>query len=204
MGDSRLFHTPATPVPVLQRQDEFARLLALYRERRPRRVVEVGTYHGGTLYHWLRNAAPGAVVVSLDSYTTGVDNRALYDAWRPPGVTLHALAGDSRDPALAAQVRDLVGEADWLFIDAGHFEPEVRGDYALYAPLVADSGVIVLHDILDHPAHPELQVWRLWRDIRASGARTEEIISDPNQDDCGIGVQYVGAADENPAKPGAD
>jgi len=68
-----------TPVPVLQNQSELAELIALYRDRKPKRTLEVGTYHGGTLYHWLRHAPRGATVVSVDSYTVpGVDNRHLY------------------------------------------------------------------------------------------------------------------------------
>jgi len=93
-----------SPVPILQNSVEFAAMLDLYRAAAPKRVLEIGTYHGGTLYHWLQNATDGATIVTVDSYRTGVDNRDLYPHWTPDGVTLHVIDGDSRDPNTVAQV----------------------------------------------------------------------------------------------------
>ena len=47
---------PPTPVPIFQWEREFEVLLELYRRETPAAVLEIGTYHGGTLFHWLRNA----------------------------------------------------------------------------------------------------------------------------------------------------
>jgi cephalosporin hydroxylase len=64
---------PPSPVPILQREAEFSVLLELYRRLEPLKVLEIGTYHGGTLYHWLQNGSAD-LIVSLDSYAVGVDN----------------------------------------------------------------------------------------------------------------------------------
>src|SRR3990167_10103182 len=117
---------PAAPVQIFQHEAEFSALLDLYRERKPRRVLEIGSYHGGTLYHWLTNAQPGAFVVSLDTYTAA-DNRHLYAGWVPDEVTLRVVRGDSRDALIVETVRDFA-PYDWLFIDAGHWYPEVKSD----------------------------------------------------------------------------
>ena len=37
---------------------------------------------------------------------------------------------------------------DFLFIDAGHLEANVREDYLTYAPLVRNGGIIAIHDAL--------------------------------------------------------
>lgn len=180
-------HTLETPVPLFQHEREFAPLLDLYREREPRRVLEIGTYHGGTLYHWLRYAAPGAVVVSIDSYAVGVDNRALYDSWAPETVTCVALVGDSRDPATIRAAAEHAPYG-WLFIDGGHYYDEVSADWENYLPLMGESGVVAFHDILPPSReHPEIEVAQLWSEI-APTHRTMEFIEDESASWGGIGV----------------
>lgn len=187
--DTLYFHSEPTPVPIFQREWEFAQLLNLYRERKPLRICEVGTFHGGTLYHWLQNAAPGAVVVSVDSYRANVDNRSLYPDWTPAGVTLHALEGDSRDPDILAMVHDY-GPYDFVFIDAGHLEAEIQSDWENYRPLCASGGLIALHDIC--PADVDwIQVDKVWRRIQAQGYVTQEIVCAYGLDWSGIGCVYI-------------
>ncbi len=172
-----------TPVPLLQRADEFDALLEMYRERVPKRVLEIGTYHGGTLYHWLQNAEPGALVVSVDSYATEVDNRHLYPEWTPEGVRLVVLSGDTHHPFTLVNVVGTSAKYDWVFIDAGHFYEEVKHDWETFGALVAPGGLVAFHDIL----YPD--VARLWEEVKAEH-ETREIISDPIVEWhgwCGIG-----------------
>jgi len=166
-------------VPCLQREAEFTQLLELYRERRPLSVLEIGTYHGGTLYHWLQNAQSGAMVVSVDSYATEVDNRHLYDEWTPDDVTLHVVEGNTHAPSTLAEVREYSPSYEWVFIDAGHFFNEVRNDWLYYGALSDD--IVCFHDI-NHPP-----VARLWASIK-SRFETLEIVSEPITEWHGIGV----------------
>jgi predicted O-methyltransferase YrrM len=178
---------PPTPVPIFQWQPEFETALELYRRLAPKRVLEIGTYHGGTLYHWLQNAQPGALVVSLDSYAAGVDNRALYEDWIPPGVTLEVMAGDSRESEIIAAIGKFA-PFDWIFIDAGHYLDEVTDDWNNYGPMAAEGGVVLFHDILPPSrSHPEIEVSALWSQIRQTH-RTLDIIHDCNAEWGGIGV----------------
>lgn len=178
------------PVPVLQRHWEFEQLLRLYVQRRPARVLEVGTYHGGTLYHWLRHAAPGTLVLSVDQPPAGTGDTALFHTWAPPRVELRCLRGDSTDPAMAAAASRF-GPFDFVFLDAGHAEHEIRADWANYHPLCAPGSVIALHDILPgRGAQSWIQVAPVWRDIQAAGAVTQELIATREVDWGGIGVVY--------------
>ncbi len=180
-------------VPVFQRPAEFERLLALYRERRPRRVLEVGTYYGGTLKQWLRRARKGAHVVSIDSYAyRRADNRAKYADWTPKGVKLTALAGHSQDPAVIAQARAL-GPYDWIFIDADHTYDAVKADWLRYGAMAATGGVIIFHDIVADPRrHPEIQVPQLWREIQLSRQyTTHEIVQAYHVPWGGLGLVFV-------------
>ena len=155
-----------TPVEIIQREEEFSQLLDLYRERAPKRVLEIGTYHGGTLYHWLQNATAGTLVVSVDSYVTGVDNRSLYPGWMPDGVSLDVIEGDTRDLRVILQVEKCSPSYDWVFIDAGHFYEEVQHDWVTFGALC--TGVVCFHDIL----YPH--VARLWAEIKAEYETTRD------------------------------
>ena len=179
---------PAAPVPILQREWEFQTLLDLYVQEAPRRVLEIGTFHGGTLFHWLTKNTP-SLVVAVDSYQTGVDNRQLFEEWKDPRTQLEIIVGNSLDEATQVRVAEF-GKFDWVWIDAGHFDAEVRADYAAYASLCRPGGIIALHDILNHPAHPEIQVEGLWRDVQRAGAVTRELVADPHAEWGGIGVIY--------------
>jgi len=178
-----------TPVPILQREGEFDVLLRMYAERKPKRILEVGTYHGGTLYHWLQDATPGASVISLDSYAADVDNRELFPAWVPDEVTLDIVCGDSRDERVIAYIRERA-PYDWIFIDAGHFYDEVKADWMNYGPMCAEGGVVCFHDILYSRGPVWEHVAGLWAEITAEH-ETRELISDPTTEWYGIGCVFM-------------
>ncbi len=181
---------PLAPVEIFQWEAEFEQLLEMYRRERPARLLEIGTYYGGTLYHWLQNAAPGTTIVSLDSYVTGVDNRHLYDEWVPEGVELVVIAADSNDPATVPVVMEH-GPFDWVFIDGGHYYHEAKKDWELWMPTVKKGGLVILHDIVTNPEWPWIEVEQLWREIQREGYVTQEIVYDKPDPVCGLGVVYL-------------
>jgi len=106
----------------LQREGEFTRLLALYRDERPTRVLELGVGYGGSLFYWLRDARRDAhvTVVAVDSFHE-YDNRSLFDDWVPDNVELHVIDGRTSELNTVARVYAIVpDEFDWVFIDADH------------------------------------------------------------------------------------
>ncbi len=178
---------PPAPVPILQWEREFNVLLELYRRLEPANVLEVGTYYGGTLYHWLQNTArPGAKIVTVDSYAVGVDNRALYDDWNVNDTRLIVVDGDSHAEVTVDRVWKH-GPFDFVMIDAGHYYKEVKGDWERYGPMVKTGGMACLHDILTHPVWPSIEVGRLWEEIKIDHL-TFEIVADRNAEWGGIGV----------------
>jgi predicted O-methyltransferase YrrM len=181
---------PPAPVQVFQWAAEFEQLLDIYRERAPKRVLEIGTYHGGSLWHWLQNARPGATVVSVDSYKVGPDNRDMYESWCPARVKVIALAGDSHDTAIAAEVKKLA-PYQWVWIDGGHRYTDVKTDWELYGSMCAPGGIVCFHDIL--PAsrqHRDIEVSQLWAELTAEH-ETEEIVADRAATWGGIGIVHV-------------
>lgn len=175
-------------VATAQTPFELARLIDLFTTLKPKRVLEVGCWHGGTLQHWLK---PDVTVVAVDDEMRGLSD---WQDWaKNSGATLVALQGISQDKGIVEAVRHR-GPYDFVFIDAGHTYTEIDQDVRNYLPMVRPGGVLALHDILPRD---DYGVDRVWAEIKARpGARTVEIIgTEPAEhlDDprCGIGAAWL-------------
>jgi predicted O-methyltransferase YrrM len=60
-----------------------------------------------------------------------------------------------------------------LFIDGGHTDAAAQWDYEGWAPWVALSGVLAIHDVYQDPADGGQAPFRIYRRALASGAFTE-------------------------------
>ncbi len=179
----------------LQVRSEIVRAMEVVEAERPDTVVEIGTARGGSLFLLSRAAAPDAQLLSID--LPGGNFGGGYAAWRKwayrtlmlPGQRLRLLRGDSHAPATVDRLRALLGgrPVDVLFIDGDHSYEGVRADYRSYSPLVRPGGLILLHDIVEHPPHIGCNVHALWREVRHLG-ESLEIVEDPRQGWAGIGV----------------
>ncbi len=129
-------------IAVLQVASEFDRLRAVYRKARPKRVLEIGCWEGGTLREWLREGAPD-IVVAVDLQHT---HEKLYWGWRQEQTALHVITGASQTAPVLEQMQ-AYAPYDWVFIDGDHGDASVRSDVANVMPLVAPGGLMVLHDI---------------------------------------------------------
>jgi predicted O-methyltransferase YrrM len=184
------------PLVASQKLEELVPALERIAELRPRRVCEIGTSAGGTLYLLTRVSEPDALIVSID-LTIAPHTAALRERFARPGQRLVSIAGDSHsEEETAAELeRLLAGEKlDVLFIDGDHSYEGIRADFERYAPLVREGGIIALHDInedfgADSPSISG-DVPRFWRELKERH-RTEELIADPEQDGYGIGIVYV-------------
>jgi predicted O-methyltransferase YrrM len=164
----------------IQKAPELARLIALVRARRPRAVVEIGSFRGGTLAAWCKLAAPDAVLVSVDlpeeseTPASPDDLRRLARA----GQRVEVVRGDSQADETRRDVEAALGgrEVDFLMIDADHSYDGVRRDFELYAPLVRHGGLVAFHDIVPHSRIPNIEVPRFWTEVR-SGYEHEEFVS---------------------------
>jgi predicted O-methyltransferase YrrM len=182
----------------LQVEHEFRMMMHRVASVCPRRIVEIGTANGATLFAMTRVAADDAVVVSVDlpGGTFGGGYPAwktkLYGAFARPGQNLHLLRQDSHCPQTYECVRGLVGEGtvDVLFIDGDHTYDGVKKDYFEYKPLVRRGGLIFFHDVIENKWDASVQVDRFWREVKASGqlGNCQEYVDDYSQGKAGIGV----------------
>jgi predicted O-methyltransferase YrrM len=158
-----------------QNQVELSALLRLLRARELTNLCEIGTFRGGSLYIWCQIAQPGARVISVDLPATLFRGRhrrrslPFFDSFRRPEQRL-----------------------DFLFIDGDHSYLGARRDFEDYAPLVRPGGIVAIHDIVQSDARPEIEVWRLWQELKVRHDTVELVDPDPRSPKMGSGVVFAG------------
>jgi predicted O-methyltransferase YrrM len=142
-----------------QIRSEISGLLERPAAEPPRRLLEIGTWSGGSLFLFSRVATSDAHVISVD--LPDGEFGGGYPSWKTPlyrsfarsGQRLDLLRADSHDPRTVEQVRALLGgeQLDFLFIDGDHSYDGVRHDFESYSTLVRPGGLIGFHDIAAPP-----------------------------------------------------
>ena len=196
--DKKPLPIPKHGISTAQYTHEFISLLEIYQRLAPTYTVEIGTWHGGTLWYWLRFAEPGAHIVTVDrgpEYWRPPEpdfDMRQWEKWVKDGTYLHTCVGDSKDPAIIAEVTNYCPFIDFLFIDGDHSYEGAKTDFENYGRLVRKGGVIAFHDLIPPPDRARIQVGKLFREIQKAGYITQEFYSKPDQDRMGIGVVYIG------------
>lgn len=176
-----------------QIRSEILSLANAVAELKPKRILEIGTFRGGTLFIWAHIASEHVVSCDLQNMDLQGD---LYRSFPPLDsdckVTL--LSGDSHTAVFKSQVEaSLQGEqVDFLFIDGDHTEKGVEADYNDYCHLVRPSGLIAFHDIVENQPLPTNQVYYFWKRLKEE-TETIEYIDDSDQ--CGYGIGVVKVTD---------
>jgi predicted O-methyltransferase YrrM len=193
-------------VSARQVREEIRAVLELIEREPPHRVLEIGTFEGGTLLLFARVAASDAVLVSLDLPGTGFGvgypprQKRLYRAFAFDGQTVHPVRKDSHEISTLELVVQLLGaEIDFLFIDGDHSYEGVKRDYEMYGPLVRPGGLIAFHDIVGSDVSLVGGVPRFWAEVKARYFDVYEFVNDRSQRGYGIGVVRNHEQDAAPA-----
>lgn len=176
---------PYRSIKAVQHESEIIHLFDLVMKAKPTIICEIGTDMGGTLYLWSKVIPFNGLVISVDlprTYRKSLNRFfELGFFWNKKQVTFlreNSQSSECRDKVL----KILDGRSvDFLFIDADHSYEGVKRDFELYSPLVKQSGIIALHDILDNG------VDRFWLELKTK-YDCFEIIQNPAQIGFGIGV----------------
>src|SRR3989442_2872933 len=177
-----------SPFPPGQIRAEIHAFIERVAGRKPRTVLEIGAGEGGTLMLLAMAAAPEATIISVD-LPRGPFGRG-YPLWKAiyfkrfaaPSQRLHLVRVNSHAPSTLQHVRAILRgrPLDVLFIDGDHTYGGVKADWEMYAPLVARSGLVGFHDIVQHPPETGCEVHILWQELKARCAHSE-IIADREQ-----------------------
>lgn len=167
----------AFEVGVFQHRGELEPFASWLASRRPVRVLEIGTLHGGTAALWHHIASGPVVTVDLPNGRFGAADhgydlerstrRMMWLKERYPRIT--SILGNSHDQMTQSLVADAFQHQsiDLLFIDGDHTYEGVKRDLEMYRPMVRPGGIIALHDVLDTPKHRKdgCFVHKLWAEL---------------------------------------
>lgn len=173
---------------VLQIPSELERAVALYAKIKPKRVLEIGCWDGGTLKEWLvAKPAPRLVVaVSLEHRQPD-----MYQEWKQPGTELVVGTGDSLSPEMVALMQKHA-PYDWAFIDGEHSYPYVSHDAAVVLPLMRPGGAMLLHDVTPGAEEVSYGPRHVFNELVDAGYRTEVFdVPERYRWSAGIGVVYI-------------
>ena len=186
------------PVPSYQNEDELNRLIEIIKEFQPKRILEIGSLYGGTLWYWM-NAVKGVKIVSVDIGTAEPNanvsdiERARIELWpewqRETKSTIIQIRADSTLPETVNVIKKYA-PFDFIFIDGGHTYGIAMADWQNYWPMLSVGGLLAFHDIAYSRDNPECGVRTVWREVRNNG-KWQEIVNEHNSDGwCGIGVMW--------------
>jgi predicted O-methyltransferase YrrM len=156
---------------------EFEQLLSIFKELKPKKVLEIGSLTGRSLRHFMHYADTGATVVSIDlpvrDFCGPYDWRVKeqehnysveWPKWAKENkIKLYLIKGMSQNTKNLDTLKSITEELDFLFIDGNHFYDFVKKDLEMYGPLVRKGGIIAMHDI---GYTEEGGVYKLWQEIK--------------------------------------
>ena len=162
--------------PSAQKRYELIMLQEFLKNEKIVKVLEIGTYRGGSTMLWAKMVAPhnGRVFACDLKFEWGafeengiVYNRQVYND-SPFDQFVTEIQGDSHDREFIGKVRREVGSVDLLFIDGDHSYAGVKQDFEAYFPLLKHGGHVVFHDILDSEWHRMMgcHVTPFWKEIK--------------------------------------
>lgn len=158
-------------------------------------ILEIGSRYGGTLIEFAKDQPERIVSVDLPGYGPWGNSdsepylKAAIEMVRHQGIDAHLFLGNSRDPEIVEQVREL-GPYDFIFIDGDHTYEGVKTDWENYGGM---GKLIAFHDIIQPKAgeNQALEVWRFWKELKEhffiqSATKCEEFMGPDSK--MGIGL----------------
>lgn len=187
-------------IEVLQSDYELNKFKEIITKIKLRRILDIGTYKGGSLLHFTQLAEKNATIISIDlPYSQGVeyfyqteDNIKLYKSFGvEKNQDIHIILQDCHLQDTYEWVKKILNrnKLDVLFIDECHDYATTKCSFDMYRQLVRKGGIIGLHDIMPSETRG-FQVHILWAELKKK-YKCVEIYDDINQDGGGIGVVFL-------------
>jgi len=136
---------------VAQHKEEMWEMWRRVAELDASRMIEVGSYAGGSLYVYAGALKHPSTIVVVDYPIEGDPAsgvlRTTIAILKAEGHTVHYFPGDSQDADIIKSVRELMPVADFVHIDGDHTYEYVKADWKNYGTLVRKGGLAALHDV---------------------------------------------------------
>jgi len=173
---------------VMQCLDEMTQLHKELNGRNFSNYVELGSFSGSSLWIYPKLfCSTAAKIVCIDPVTRK-DLGRIVDALKESGSDIHYLQKTAEESV--AEIPKILGsKIECLFIDADHSIGPCREYWNLYAPLVAEGGVVILHDTYLWPGPFFLRKF-LEKNADCKTIRGKLLLSQVPMDSCGITIVF--------------
>jgi predicted O-methyltransferase YrrM len=169
----------------MQKPEEVELLCRFLKGRAAEVVLEIGTGRGGTLWLW-SHLEGNKCVISIDLWGGAFgggpseDDMARIENWVDREKETYVNNRDSHKTETLEEVKEALAgrQLDILFIDGDHTYEGCRQDFEMYSPLVKPGGVIVFHDILEHPTELNCHVDKVWTELTPKYEAHEFCVTD--------------------------
>ena len=177
----------------IQKDSEFIQTINLIDKIKPKIIMEIGTFNGGSLFVFSKMLSDNGHIISLDfpgRFFFGIPyiklDKYIYKNFVNKTQKIDILIGDSHSLEKINEVKEKLNsnKLDILFIDGDHSYQGVKQDYENYRSLVKKDGLIIFHDIL--PGN-QYGVDVFWDEVKQN-KKYYEFIEDKNQISYGIGI----------------
>lgn len=159
-------------------KDDLRILLPILASANPKRILEIGAWHGYSANLWINAFNPDKfITIEIDESQRFLPiDESKYQMW---------YGSDSHDPQTLNTLKIYLPEIDLLFIDGDHTLEGVKKDWEMYGPLVRRGGVVVFHDAIYRA--DDVQVNILWQELKQKYPYVEI----KSKESTGTGVLYV-------------
>lgn len=193
-----------------QHEKEIVPFIELLKAKGVSSYIEIGARHGDTFYDVMKALGPGAYGIAVDLpgglWGTSASQDALVNCVKQlhaEGINCDLVFGDSTQPEVIQQITDLARAAsrtdarvDAILIDGDHTYAGVSADWRNYGGMARKF--VAFHDIAGEGVRQrmtghEVEVPRLWRELKAVIPSYEFIDPEQAARPMGIGVLEFGA-----------
>jgi len=177
---------------------EIKQLLNSTKEIEPKRLLEIGTAKGGTLFLFSQIASCDGQVLSIDlpggKFGGGYAEKKikLYHTFAKDNQKIILLRKNAHEINTLNEVKSILSgqKLDFLFIDGDHTYEGVKMDFEMYSPLVRRGGIVGFHDIAEQTIKNECEVNKFWNEIKRN-YKYREFIYDLSTTKYGVGLIYI-------------
>lgn len=197
------FRHSNTTIKPHQNKEELFILLGLLDFLKPKRVMEIGTSEGGTLFLLSKIVDSDGLIISLD-LPNGEGGGEFYPQWKEKfyktfaskNQQLFLLRENSHEKSTFEKISKIIGKEklDFLLIDGDHSYEGVKDDFSQYLTLVKKDGLIAFHDI-NEGIDEKVQVKKFWNQIKLDNF-SAEIIDEFDDIGYGIGIMVNSSLDD--------